>query len=371
MSEGKTRAGGTRSNGLAWKLPIAILLVLALVVVGGRWLHYRLTHVHVIDARVQADMIMVASRLPGWVSEMSLAQGDRISRGQQLVVVDSTDAALSDQVLEAREQTLQAERRQLQAELELAKAQDDSRVARAQHRRAVAEAALQRRQSDLEKAEADLARVRGLADDEMISVQELDDARFALDRASIELRRSQAELAEAESAVTEAQANLLNQQVLEASLLALDARLGELRAERRRAALEVDDRTVRSPIDGVVARTFIHQGEYVQAGQNLMLVHVPGAVWVEANLKETQLAPVREGQPVEIRVDAYRGERLSGRVERIGSAATSEFALLPSPNPSGNFTKTTQRMPVRIALENPEDRLRPGMMVEVSIDIRD
>ncbi len=370
MTEGKKRSG-SRRNGLAWKLPVAAVLVLALVVVGGRWLHYKLTHVHVVDARVQADMIVVASRLPGWVSEMTLSQGDRVTRGQHLVVVDSTEAALAGQVLDARQQTLEAERQQLEAELALARAQDESRLARARHRKAVAEAVLQARQSDVLKSESDFTRIRGLADDEMVSAQELDDARFAFDGARIALRRSEAELAEAESALAEAQADLLKQKVLEARLLALDARLGELRAERRKAALDVEDRSVRSPIDGVVARTFIHQGEYVQAGQNLLMVHAPGKVWVEANVKETQLAPVREGQTVEIRVDAYRGERLLGRVERIGSAATSEFALLPSPNPSGNFTKTTQRIPVRIALDNPEPRLRPGMMVEVSIDIRD
>jgi len=73
------------------------------------------------------------------------------------------------------------------------------------------------------------------------------------------------------------------------------------------------------------------------------------------------------GQTVTVSVDAYPDEAFEGRIERIGNTATSAFALLPSPNPSGNFTKITQRLPVRIAIDQRDGRLRPGMMVEVKI----
>ena len=91
---------------------------------------------------------------------------------------------------------------------------------------------------------------------------------------------------------------------------------------------------------------------------------------MEALIKETEVRRIKVGQPAEIRVDAYPDEPFVGEVERIGHAATSEFALLPNPNPSGNFTKVTQRIPVRLTLPQTGDRLKPGMMVEVSIDVR-
>jgi membrane fusion protein (multidrug efflux system) len=105
----------------------------------------------------------------------------------------------------------------------------------------------------------------------------------------------------------------------------------------------------------------------VTPGQRLMLVHDPSKIWIEANVKETHVRRLNVGQDVAVGVDAYPDETFTGKVERIGNTATSAFALLPSPNPSGNFTKITQRLPVRIAIEQREGRLRPGMMVEVKI----
>ena len=126
---------------------------------------------------------------------------------------------------------------------------------------------------------------------------------------------------------------------------------------------------MRSPIDGIVDDKFVQPGEYVAPGQRLLLIHDPKAVWISANVKETKLTDLRPGQPVTISVDAYPDQRITGRIERIGNAATSEFALLPSPNPSGNFTKIAQRVPIRIAVvQPPGNPLRPGMMVEVDVD---
>jgi membrane fusion protein (multidrug efflux system) len=99
-----------------------------------------------------------------------------------------------------------------------------------------------------------------------------------------------------------------------------------------------------------------------------MSMHDPAAVWVEANVRETEIGRIAAGQPVAITVDAYPGEHFAGTVERIGQAANSQYALLPRLNESGTFTKVTQRLEVRIAVEQHEGRLRPGMMVEVSID---
>jgi membrane fusion protein, multidrug efflux system len=116
--------------------------------------------------------------------------------------------------------------------------------------------------------------------------------------------------------------------------------------------------------------TFVRKGEHVAVGQRILMFHDPKQIWVEANIKETDIGLLQPGMKARIRVDAYRDLDFEGTVHRIGRAATSKFALLPDPNPSGNFTKITQRLPVRILLEQTDVRLRPGMMVEVDVAVR-
>lgn len=360
-----------RAGGKIARLMIVLLLVAATLFWGGRWAHYRMTHVHVTDARIKTDMVSVAARLPGRILEMPATEGDTLTRGQLLLALDSAQVAQDLRVVEASQAALQGERARLEAELALAEAVDASRITIA--RRALEAAAVERerRQLDLDKAHADLNRLQGMARNNMVSAQQLADTQYLVDSAEAELRAARAGQSSAEAALTEAEAQTLNQQVLRQDLASLDARLSEVAARRQRLALDVADHRVTSPLNGVVARTFVEPGEYVQAGQNLMMVYNPDQLWIEANVKETTFALIRTGQPVRIRVDAFRSERFSGRVERIGAAATSEFALLPSPNPSGNFTKTTQRIPVRIHFDEPDPRLRPGMMVEVGIHVAD
>ena len=144
-----------------------------------------------------------------------------------------------------------------------------------------------------------------------------------------------------------------------------------MRARSERQQLDLADRVGVSPLHGVVSRAFVEVGEYVQPGQRIALVHDPSKIYVEANIRETDIARLSLEQSVRIEVDAYPDRPFEGRIEMIGAAATSEFALLPNPNPSGNFTKVTQRLPVRIAIEQVDGMLRPGMMVEVFIRIEE
>jgi membrane fusion protein (multidrug efflux system) len=116
---------------------------------------------------------------------------------------------------------------------------------------------------------------------------------------------------------------------------------------------------------------FADKGEYIVTGARLALAHDPADLWIEANVKETDIARIRVGASAEARLDATPGRACSGRVERIGSAATAEFALIPNANPTGVFTKITQRVPVRVSLESPCTQLRPGAMASLRIVTHD
>ena len=114
----------------------------------------------------------------------------------------------------------------------------------------------------------------------------------------------------------------------------------------------------------------VRRGAYVASGAQLMGL-VPREMWVIANLKETQMNGVQVGQGATFKVDALDGATLTGQVERISPATGSEFAVLPADNATGNFVKISQRIPVRIKIDQGQklaQRLRPGMSVIVSID---
>ncbi len=187
---------------------------------------------------------------------------------------------------------------------------------------------------------------------------------------TIDSRESLLRVAELEARISGIEAERKRRGVPDGELSILKYRKAELNAKLDFQKLDLSDRAIKSPVDGVVDRTFVKPGEYVTPGQRLALVHDPRKIWIGANIKETQISKLKIGQRVELTIDAYPDIPFEGRIVSIGNATTSEFALLPSPNPSGNFTKITQRLPVRIAIQQKDGLLRPGMMVEVNIDIR-
>lgn len=350
---------------------ILLAIVLAAIVGAGRWGYWQWTHVSETDARVVADMIVVSSRISGWVVSRPVEEGSTIRKGDVLVAIDARDAALQVDEIEAKIAGLAAERERLGAEQTMREASIASRLQAARSRADAARVAVSASREQRDLAQADYDRIKALEAGGVASQQRIDAARAAFSRAGERFLTSQADFAEAQAEVAEAEADRGELVVLDRQVEILRQQQAELIARRDRLALDVADRTVRSSIDGVVSKSFVDVGEYVSPGQRLLLVHDPYAIRVEANVKETELRHLSPGMPVTIHVDAYPDRTFQGHIDRIGAAATSEFALLPNPNPSGNFTKVTQRLPVRIAVDEQPGLLRPGMMVVVDMEIPD
>jgi len=141
----------------------------------------------------------------------------------------------------------------------------------------------------------------------------------------------------------------------------------------RQAELNLERAVVKAPIKGIVSKKSVEPGQVIQPGQPLMTIIPLDQVWITANFKETQLADVRPGQRVTIRVDAYGGRSFEGHVDSISAATGARFSLLPPENATGNFVKVVQRVPVKIVLEqgqDPEHLLRPGMSVTPTVRIK-
>lgn len=346
---------------------VGAIVVLIMVYYTVTEVHKRIAYILEEDARIGADLITVSSRVAGWITQMPVIEGDTVQSGAVIVQVDDRESQVLLNELEAQLGGIRAEHDRLRAERILVSGQVESRLVSEKSLAAAAGVSVSSMRPQLELAKRELGRTKKLFEDKVASRRQLDQAETQLQQIDREYRIAAADLRAAESRVIEVQAERARLDVLAADLIVLEQREAEIQARMARQRLDVLDRTVKSPIGGIVDRTFVDIGEYVTPGQRLVLVHDPARVWVEANIKETSIRSITVGQPVDIRVDAYPGEVFKGQVQVVGSAATSQFALLPTPNPSGNFTKITQRLPIRIAIESPDERLRPGMMVEVKI----
>jgi membrane fusion protein (multidrug efflux system) len=222
----------------------------------------------------------------------------------------------------------------------------------------------------VKQARDDALRAEDLHKQRWLSEQAMERARTTYHHMQESHRKAQAEVAAVEGAISAASGSRKQVQVLQRQYLVLSAQASEIQAEIRRQEVDIADRTIVSPGAGRIVMTFVRKGEHVAVGQRILMFHDPEQIWVEANVKETAVGLLEPGMKATIRVDAYRDRTYSGTVFRIGQAATSKFALLPDPNPSGNFTKITQRLPVRLLFDRKDPALRPGMMVEVDVAIR-
>src|SRR6185437_10575714 len=180
---------------------------------------------------------------------------------------------------------------------------------------------------------------------------------------------AKAQVAAQNAAIQSADANIT---VLRAQKVQAERSLKELEVAQAKAERDLSFTTIRAPFDGVVGNRSVQVGDYVTPGKRLAAVVPLDKVFVDANLKETQLGPVVVGETANVRVDALDGALLKGTVESVAPASGSQFSLLPPENATGNFTKIVQRVPVRIAIPAAEanGKLRPGLSVVVGIDTR-
>ena len=348
-------------------LGLAVLLGLGL---GARWLHFQFTHIVLDDARVASDMVILASRVPGWVQALPVTAGDALREGDLLVQIDAREAALAVEELNARIAGVAARREELQARLSMVDRQTASQHAAALAKLDSARTTLPAAEAERDFAQAELARAERLIQTGAGTRQRYEMLRAGLDSARQRAIAASAEIRNAEAMMALAIAARAELEVIARQLDSLGPQARELTATRDRAALDKADRTIRMPFDGVVDRIFMDPGEYVLAGQRIIMVHSPTQIRIEANVKETDVRHFRPGTPVQVTVDAWPGRTFPGVVDRMVEAATSEFALLPSANPSGNFTRITQRLPLRVRLDPPPPpgMLRPGMLVRITAE---
>jgi membrane fusion protein (multidrug efflux system) len=302
----------------------------------------------------------------GWVTELPVTEGDDVKKGQLLARVDDRDAVLQREVLRSKLEGIEGQMAMTRAQAGQVDQETLGKYESETSRLTAAQAEAASLEVQLKQAAEDYKRNKEI--EKYLTQQEVARAQSAYQQAEQNLRKAQADVASARGMMSAAGGSRKNLQVIAQQLTVLARQADEIRAQIKRQEVDIADRVITSPADGKVVMTFLRKGEHVAPGQRIAMFHDPQEIWVEANVKETDVGALKPGMKADIHVDAYPGKVFRGEVSRIGQVATSKFALLPDPNPSGNFTKITQRLPVRIVLTDKDRALRPGMMVEVDID---
>jgi membrane fusion protein, multidrug efflux system len=224
-----------------------------------------------------------------------------------------------------------------------------------------AQAQVARAEAAMKFSEEDAARYRQLAQQGYGTVQ-------LAQQTQSKLQQDQASLADAQAALKAAQRQM---ETLKAQRNSAEASLRQARAQRDQAQLNLSYTTVTAAQAGRIVRLTAAVGQLVQPGTSLTMF-VPDEIWVTANFKETQLANMRPGQPVTMRIDAYPDRTVHGHVESVQPGSGPAFSLLPPENATGNYVKIVQRVPVKLLMDNPptDVAVGPGMSVVPTVRVR-
>jgi membrane fusion protein (multidrug efflux system) len=300
------------------------------------------------DAFIQTDVTQVSPRVAGQVQQVRVNDNRLVQANATAVVIDPRDFEVK--VIEAQAALEAAEKQVVQGQ-ENASTQD----AVVAQNKAAEEAA----QTETNRAHDELNRYEHLSP-EAVTQQQLINLRAAARSADANLRAAH-------------EKTIWAQAGLKASYAQVDvarAQVHQTQANLDAARLQLSYTNIAAPVTGQVTNRSVQPGDYVQIGQALFAL-VPQDVYVIANFKETQLDLMKPGQDVSIRVDAYPGRVLHGKVDSIQRGSGAAFSLLPPENATGNFVKVVQRVPVKITFTVPDDMvLGPGMSVVPKVKVR-
>ncbi len=335
------------------KKVIPIILGILLIIgtfFGIKQYIYFSNHVDTDDAQIDADISPIVSRVGGYVDSIYFEENQHVSAGQLLVKLDDRDYKIKLEQAAAGKQLAVANVNVSESIVGSTKAN----IGTAQANVAVAAARAS-------KALKDFARYQNLIKDGSITQQLFDQAKADKDAAEAQLAAAITQFAAIQKQVNTSQSQVL------ASTSNINQKLADIDF----AKLQLSYTKIAAPASGIVTNKNIQIGQLIQPGQSLFAVVNDNSFYVKANFKETQLEKLREGQLVDIEVDAFPDAKLKGHIYNFSPATGAKFSLLPPDNATGNYVKVIQRIPVKIKLEKNAilDRISPGMSVKVSVHV--
>ena len=333
-----------------------IFIILAIVLLAGGyygWTRYQFAKAHesTDDAQVEGDVYPILPRVGGPVLDVKVMDNQTVKKGDVLVTLDAADY---QQRVNAAEAAFAAAQAQVAA--------TRAGVATAQANVRTAQTGIGVSEANLAKLQKDLKRSTFLRQQDIIPQSEYDAVQANLRATS------------AQRATATDQVGVARQQVAAAQqqIAVAQAVVKQRQADLDNARLQLSYTTLVAPGNGTVSKKNVQPGQVVAPGQQLMGLVASDKTWVIANFKETQLEDMKVAQPVKLEVDAYPKEEFKGHIESLSAATGARFALLPPDNASGNFVKVTQRVPVKIVLDqvDPQHPLRAGMSVNAVVQVK-
>jgi len=341
---------------------LAILVVLAGGIAGGiLWWHQMKTYVTTDNAKVAGEIVDVSPRIAGRLEKLLVKEGDHVKAGQVIAELDNDQYKTAMEQAEASLDLARANYERLPEDIKaLAAAVERAKEAEAAAQAQVESAriALQDAKRSLEQNES-LFGAGAVAKETLLAAQ----SRYSTCKAALDAAEANAKAAHAAVADAQSKWEAAQKSGVRAGL----AQVKQAEAAYRMACLNYENSVVKSPVDGRVLKTSVSVGETVSVGQTLVQICDLSSTWVTANIDENKIGRIKVGQKVQVTFDAYPGQVFAGKVVEIGGATQSTFALIPTESTSGNFTKVTQRVPVKIAVDAKEVELKPGLSARVKI----
>ncbi|MEQ8173991.1 MAG: HlyD family secretion protein [Syntrophomonadaceae bacterium] len=368
MSEELQEAGQETRKTMAWasskrRLSVIILLAfIGLAAVGGLvWHEYAKKVVSTDNAKVAGDIVDISSKLNGRLEAIKVKEEQYVEQGQVIAELDLIPLQLALNQAEAALEQAQANYDKLpedirSADAAVVKAEDALNAARGTEK--TCEIALAEGERAMKQNET-LYQAGALSEEAYKASQaKVDSLGAVLDTARANTGAARAALEDAVAKEDAAQ---------KTSGAIYQAQLKKSRADYEVAKYNLDNASIKAPISGTVVRVSVQAGENVSFGQTILSICDLENAYITANIDEQDIARVKPGQKVEISIDAYSGQTLNGQVDTIGGAAQSVFSIISTESSSGNYTKVSQRLPIKIAPEKGKLLLRPGMSAVIKI----
>lgn len=316
------------------------------------------------NAQLDATIVPVRTTVQGFVAEVRFKDNQRVKQGDTLLVIDPVDYTAKLQQAEA---ALAGAKAQYQMAMSGSGSANANATATEQNKNAANEniAGLQAR---LQRAEKEFSRISNMLREDAATHQQFDIAEAELKSAKAQYQGALQQAAASASQVKGAQSAARGQQ---AQIALAEAQMQQREAELQLARNQFNNTFIVAPFDGIISKKSVERGQYLAIGSPICSAVDVEHLYVSANFKETQMHEMAVGQLVDIKIDAFPNQPISGKLSSIGGATGAKFSLLPPDNATGNFVKITQRVPVRIDItnipENLKNKLFPGLSVKVVV----